>query len=164
MSLSLLLQAGKNRLAAWIWLEEISKCPCCPQKWWPHPVPPPGHAHTSRPKRHSHSCHTLILEGDKGHVKPLQRDAVAFSIELICELLLQFPIVLLSIHLWEQRGLGHGQATVLPAVLPTLGPRCLQPNSLLPTCSKPQKRQQKIRAQGWVLIMIFPSFCALVVK
>lgn len=91
-----------------------------------------GCAHTSRPKGHSHSCHTLILEGDEGHVEPLQRDAVAFSVELICELLLQFPIVLLSIHLWEQPGLRHGQATLLPAVLPTLGPCCL---AVLPSAS-----------------------------
>lgn len=48
---------------------------------------------------HSHSCHPLILECDKSHVKAFQRDAVALSIELISELLLQLPIVLLGIHL-----------------------------------------------------------------
>lgn len=32
------------------------------------------------------------------------------------------------------------------------------------TCSKPHKSQQKICAQGWVFIMILPSFWALVVK
>lgn len=54
---------------------------------------------------HSHSRHPLILEGDEGHVKPLECDAVALSIELIRELLLQLPIVLLCVHLREQPGL-----------------------------------------------------------
>lgn len=101
---------------------------------------------------HSHSCHPLVLEGDEGHIKPLECDAVALRIELICELLLQLPVILLSIHLWEQPGLccarGWGRGKLPCSALPVVQVCCRQPCPQSPTSSKPQKRQQKMRAQG----------------
>jgi len=89
-----------DRPIAWLWLEQLVRCPSSLARR------PPGCGTSPCPlhEGHSHSRHPLVLEGDESHVEPLERDAVALGIELVRELLLQLPVVLLGIHLREQPG------------------------------------------------------------
>lgn len=127
---------------------------------------------------YSHSRHPLVSESHKGYTQPLHGDPLLLRIKLICALLLQFAVVLFCIHL-QKIILQTSESFLSRLAMPWLillhcsaiqwqnssyAMETVQLMFIQPTFSKPHMSQQNIWAQGWVVIMTFPSFWAFVAK